>query len=217
MRKTAIAIMTVLAAGAAMPAAAQTVVGAAAGGSRQEAGKSDLPFLGPPFGGTALGLVAFVDRRFATNITIGGEASLAGAISGDQSQRASPSTLAFTSHHRDSVFSGVFKIGTPLDRRIHLAVAVGGGFAYRRTAREGTTAPLVPPSARTDYNAVVSNLVPAYSVGGDVDVRVTDRVRVLALVRWHRLRDDDLQDDGVVKRGVSSSIFRAGAGASWRF
>src|SRR5689334_22631091 len=44
----------------AQAARAQTV-GVAAGASRQEAGAADLPYLGPPFGGTAPGLIGFVD------------------------------------------------------------------------------------------------------------------------------------------------------------
>lgn len=213
--------VTVLAAALAMviahDAVAQTTVGVAVGGSRQEAGASDIPYLGPPFGGTAVGIVGLIDRHLAGNTTVGGEVSAAGAISGDQSQRTASATNTFTSRHRDTLFSGVFKIGTPLDGRIHAAFAVGGGLAYRRTARDGTTAPLVPPSVRSSYSAVVSDFVPALSLGGDVDVRVTARLRILALARWHRLRDDDLDANGVVKRGVSSTIFRAGAGAAWRF
>jgi hypothetical protein len=201
----------------AQQARGQTAVGVAAGASRQEPGANDLPYLGPPFGGTAAALIGMVDHRIGSVITIGGEASLAGAISGDQSQRASPSTRAFTSSHRDSVFSGVFKIGTPLERRLHGAFALGGGLGYRRTAREGTTAPLVPPSTRSPYSEVISDLVFAYSLGGDVDVRISERIRILVVARWHLLHDDDLQDDGVVKRGVSSTVFRAGAGISWRF
>lgn len=213
MRMAAIA----LAALAAVPpraARAQTVVGVAAGASRQEAGVNDLPSLGPPFGGTSFALVGLIDFRLGANATLGGEASLASATSGDQSQRAASATNAFTSRHRDSVFSGVFKLGTPLDRRIHAAFAVGGGLAYRRTAREGTTAPALPPSTRSPYSAVISDFVLAYSLGGDVDVRLTNRVRILAIVRWHRLHDDDLDEDGAVKRGVSSQVFRAGAGVT---
>ena len=57
----------------------------------------------------------------------------------------------------------------------------------------------------------------AYSLGGDIGVRLTDRVGVIAIGRWHRLRDDDLANDGVVKRGISSTIVRFGAGATFRF
>jgi hypothetical protein len=201
----------------AQEARGQTTVGVAVGASHQEPGANDLPYLGPPFGGTSAALIGMVDHRIASAVAISGEASLASAISGDQSQRASPSTRAFTSRHSDSVFSGVVKVGTPIDRRVHGAFALGGGLAYRRTARDGTTAPLLPPSSRSPYNEVISDFVFAYSLGGDVDVRVSERIRILAVARWHHLHDDDLQDDGVVKRGVSSSVFRAGAGMSWRF
>jgi hypothetical protein len=210
----AVAALALVAAG---NASAQTSVGVAVGASRQEAGASDIPYLGPPFGGTSTAFVALVDRPLGANATIGGEASFATAITGEQSQRAASSTNAFTSRHSDSIFSGTFKVGTPRRRRVHAAFVVGGGIAYRRTAREGTTAPLLPPSTRAPYSAVIANYVLAASVGGDIDVRMTDRVGVVALARWHRLRDDDLEPGGVVKRGVSSAVFRAGAGVRWRF
>ena len=200
-----------------LDAHAQTTIGVAAGASRQEAGASDLPSLGPPFGGTSAAVIGLVDLRLSNRTTWGAEVSVPGALSGDQSQRSAPNTYAFTSRHRDTVFSGVFKIGTPIDRRIHAAAAVGGGFAYRRTAREGTSAPLLPPSTRSDYSAVVSDYVLAWEFGGDVDVRVTERLRILAIARWHRLRDDDRDGSGGVVRGISSQMFRAGGGAAWRF
>lgn len=202
---------------AACDARAQLTVGMAAGGSRQEAGASDLPALGPPFGGTTVAFVGLVDVPLSRRISFGGEASVAAAISGDQSQRTSTTTSVFTSRHRDSVFSGIFKLGTPIDGRIHAAVAGGGGLALRRTAREGTSAPLFPPSARSPFSDVATDLVLAYSLGGDVDVRITERLRVLALARWHWLRDDDTTDQGVTERGVSSRIVRIGVGAAWRF
>src|SRR5436305_1306671 len=140
MRIAAIALMLTIACAA--ETRGQTTVSVAAGASKQDPGANDLPRLGPPFGGTTFALLAAVDRRFLTPyMTIGGEASLAGALAGDQSQRTTTATNAFTSRHRDSVFSGVIKIGLSGDRRIHAAAAAGAGLGYRRTSREGTTAP----------------------------------------------------------------------------
>jgi hypothetical protein len=198
-------------------AQAQTWAVAAVGSSTQGAGASDIPYLGPPFSGTSVSLVGGADFAIARSMTVGGEASLATAISGDQSQRTGTATNAFTSRHRDSVFSAVLKIGTPADARLHAAFVVGGGGAYRRTTREGTTASIFPPAARSPFSDVVSNVVFAYSLGGDVDVRLARRVRILVLARWHRLRDDDLLPDGVVRRGVASTVFRAGVGAKLAF
>src|SRR5262249_60894179 len=130
----------------------QTTVGVAVGASRQDPGANDIPYLGPPFGGTSAALIGMFDHQLGSHIAVGGEASLAAAISGDQSQRTNSATYAFTSHHRDSVFSGVFKIGTPIDRRLHGALALGAGLGYRRTSREGTMAPLIPPSAGVPYD-----------------------------------------------------------------
>jgi hypothetical protein len=161
---------------------AQLNVGGVAGASHQEAGASDLPYLGPPFGGTSASLIGFVDVPLARRVTWGGEGSLAAAISGDQSQRAAPNTRAFTSRHRDSVFSGTLKLGTMIGPA-HAAIVAGAGTAYRRTSRAGTTASIFPPTQRQPYSDAVSDFAFAYTLGGDVDVRLTHRLRVLALVR----------------------------------
>jgi len=198
-------------------ASAQRIIGGAVGASSQGAGASDIPYLGPPFGGDATSAFGLIDFPFGGHVTIGGEASLAGAISGDQAQRTGTASNQFESRHRDSVFSGVVKFGVPVFPRVRAAAAGGFGAAWRRTARSGTTASIFPPSSRQPFNDTLSDFVPAYSFGGDVQVRLTDRLSALAIARWHRLRDDDLQSDGVVKRGVSSNIARYGIGATFRF
>jgi len=200
----------------AVDAAAQTTAGVAVGISNQAAGTSSLPSLGPGFGGTAAGIIADLDRPFRRHFTIGVEASTAGAISGEQSQRTSTATSAFTSHHRDSVFSGTFKLHVPVVGPVRAAAGIGGGLAWRRTARTGTTSPLLPPVVRTDFSDTVSSLVAAYTLGADVTVRLTDRVGAIVYGRRHRLRDDDATSAGV-KRGVGPTVYRIGVGAQWRF
>jgi len=197
-------------------AAAQMAAGVAVGVSTQAAGISNLPSLGPGFGGTAAGFIADLDRPFLHRFTIGVEGSTAGAITGVQSQRTSVSTSAFTSHHRDSVFSGTFKLHLPIVGPVRAAAGIGGGLAWRRTARDGTTSPLLPPVARTEFTDTVSNFVAAYTLGVDVTVRLTDRLGAIAYGRRHRLRDDDATAAGV-KRGVGPTIYRVGVGAEWRF
>jgi hypothetical protein len=49
-------------------------------------------------------------------------------------------------------------------------------------------------------------MVPAYTAGADVTFRVARRFSAVALARWHQLVDDGRTPDGVVKRGVSSTI-----------
>ena len=196
---------------------AQVTAGVAVGVSTQAAGDSDLPSLGLPYGGSAVATLGLIDFAIARHVTVGGEASLAGSISGEQSQRASGATRAFVSRHRDSVFSGVLKVGTPVDARVRAAGVVGAGPAYRRTARTGTTGSIFPPSSRMPFSETVSDIVFAYAIGGDVEVRVARRVGILTVARWYRLKDNDRQPDGVVKRGVSSTIVRYGLGAKVRF
>jgi len=196
---------------------AQTVVGGAVGTSKQAEGASDFPFLNPPIGGTTVSAIGLIDFRFKGNTTVGVEASSSSAIVGEQTQRTGSASNAFESRHRDSVFSGTFKYGRPFGSRVRAAAVAGGGLAWRRTARSGTTQSVFPPASHQPFSDTLSDFVLAYSLGGDVEVRVTDRVGVMAIGRWHRLRDDDLASDGVVKRGVSSTIVRFGAGATFRF
>jgi hypothetical protein len=201
---------------AARGADAQTV-GGAVGVSTQAAGASDLPYLGRGFGGTALAALAAVDRDVRRHLTIGGEVSTAAAITGDQSQRTSAATNAFESRHRDTVFSATAKFPVPIGGRLRVAAAGGAGGAWRRTSREGTTASLFPPASRSPFSETLSTFVFAYTFGADVTVRLTGRLSILALGRVHKLRDDDRLDDGVVRRGVSSTVYRAGVGGQWRF
>jgi len=201
---------------AAADAAAQITVGVAVGASTQAAGASSLPALGPGFGGTAVGIVAGADKPFRSHFALGLEGSTAGAISGDQSQRTSATTSAFTSRHRDTVFSGMLKLRLPVAGRVRAAAGIGAGGAWRRTAREGTTSALLPPAARAEFSDTVSNIVFAYTLGVDVTVRITDRLSAIAVGRRHRLRDDDTEGTAV-KRGVASTIDRFGVGAAWRF
>jgi hypothetical protein len=202
---------------AALGADAQTVVGGAVGVSNQAAGASDLPYLGRGFGGTAFAAVATIDRDVRRHLSIGGEVSTAAAIAGDQSQRTAGATNAFESRHRDTVFSATAKVFAPIGNRLRVAAAGGAGTAWRRTSREGTTASLFPPASRSPFSETLSNFVFAYTVGADVTFRLAGRVSILALGRIHKLRDDDLQDDGVVRRGVSSTVYRAAVGAQWHF
>jgi len=202
---------------AALGADAQTVVGGAVGVSNQAAGASDLPYLGRGFGGTAFAAVATIDRDVRRHLSIGGEVSTAAAIAGDQSQRTAGATNAFESRHRDTVFSATAKVFAPIGNRLRVAAAGGAGTAWRRTSREGTTASLFPPASRSPFSETLSNFVFAYTVGADVTFRLAGRVSILALGRIHKLRDDDLQDDGVVRRGVSSMVYRAAVGAQWHF
>jgi hypothetical protein len=202
---------------AAAAAGAQTRVGGAVGVSSQAAGDSDLPSLGRGFGGTAIGAVATLDRDWKHHLTIGGELSSAGAISGDQSQRTSTTSNAFVSRHRDTVFGATLKFGGAIGGHLRAAAVGGAGAAYRRTAREGTTASIFPPASRSPFSETVTNIVFAYTIGADLTFALTPRLAVFAVGRRYQLHDDDRLADGVVARGVSSTIYRAGVGALWRF
>jgi len=197
--------------------ASAQAVGGVVGVSNQAAGESDLPYLGRGFGGTAIAVIATIDRDLKRHLSIGAEVSTAGPISGDQSQRTSSATNAFVSHHRDTVISATAKFFVPIGGRLRVAAAGGGGGAYRRTSREGTTASLFPPASRSPFSETVSNFVLSFTVGADVSFKLAERLSVLAVYRHHQMRDDDRDDAGVVRRGVSSKVDRAALGAQWHF
>lgn len=118
-------------------------------------GASDLPYLGPPFGGTSTAVLGMVDVAIASHVTVGGEMSLASAITGMQSQRASGGTNAFVSDHRDSVFSGTLKVGMPLSAPIRAAFVIGGGLAHVErhgsalSVQTGLRSPSIPSVSRS--------------------------------------------------------------------
>jgi hypothetical protein len=114
------------------------------------------------------------------------------------------------------VFSAMLKRGLSFGR-LSVTGAAGGGGAYRRTSREGTTASIQPPSSRQAFSETVSNFVLEYTLGADVSMRITPRISALAIARRHQLRDDDRESNGAARRGVSSTVYRAGVGVQWRF
>jgi len=217
MRRLRLVVFATLVIVVAVRGADAQTVGGAVGVSNQAAGDSDLPYLGRGFGGTSLAVIAGIDRDVRRHLTIGAEVSTATAITGDQSQRTSGATNAFESRHRDTVISGTAKFFVPVGDRLRVAAVGGAGGAYRRTSREGTTASLFPPASRSPFSETLSNFVFAYTFGADITFRITERLSILALGRIHKLRDDDRLDDGVVRRGVSSTVYRAGAGGQWHF
>ncbi len=196
---------------------AQTFVHIAAGASTQSEGANDQPYLGPPFGGTSGALIAGVDRAAARNVAFGGEVSFAAAISGTQTQRASGGANAFVSEHRDTILGATMKIGSPLGAPAHLALVLGGGAAQRHTARTGTFNPGFGLRVSAPFSETLNDWVPAITIGADLAVSLARRVALFGAARVHALKDDDRLPDGVVKRGVSSTIVRLGGGVQLKF
>ena len=192
-------------------------VGAAAGASFQKEGKSDSPYLGPGFGGTAPALVIFVDASVTPRLMVGGELTWAGDITGEQSQRVPGGSNIFVSDHHDSVISGTVKFNSPRDATVHAAIVSGAGLARRHTHRAGHFFSHSPPFEGPAFEETLTSYVPAFTGGVDTTVRLGDRAGVVIAGRLHYLLDDDRQDDGVVERGVSNFIFRVGAGLYVRF
>jgi len=200
--------------GAANP---QITVGAGIGQSTQEAGDSDQPYLGPGFGGTSVASVVFVDAAITSTISLGGEVSLAGDITGTQYERGTGGGYTLLSQHHDTVFSGVVKLRTPPPNRFQVAAGAGLGLARRETNRTGTFVSDTPPFVSTPVVESLSDSVLAFTGGLEAIIPIGHRLGILALVRAHYLVDNDRSRDGLVHRGVSSQIFRYGIGAQVRF
>jgi hypothetical protein len=196
---------------------AQPLVGVTVGVSEQGAGDSDIPYLGPPFAGTSLSSVFMLDVPVGRTVSIGGEASLAASIRGEQSQRLSGGTADFLSRHHDTILSADLKAGMPFTGRVRAAAVGGLGLAWRQTSRSGTVRQEFGSRATVPFNEKVTTVVPAVLGGADVAVRVAQKVAILAGGRLHYLFDDDRTEDGVVRRGVSSLVVRVGAGVQIGF
>jgi hypothetical protein len=151
-------------------------------------------------------------------VSIGGEAAFAAPISGEQSARVAGGSAQFVSDHRDSIVSANVKVGTPFAGRVRGAAVGGFGVARRHTSRAGIVAPSFSTTPRVSpYSETLITWVPAVTGGGDVAVHVAEKVAILATGRVHWLSDDDRQESGVVRRGVSSMVFRIGAGVQIGF
>jgi hypothetical protein len=155
-----------------------------------------------------------------SHVNIGGEVSLAGDVSGIQSERVSGGNNHLVSDHHDSILAAVVKIGSPATERVRAAGAIGGGIAHRHTERRGTfqsTVATTPPPTESPVQEMLTDNVWALTTGLDVAVGLSDHLSFIAAGRLYLLKDDDLQPDGVVQRGVSSTIFRFGGGLQVRF
>ena len=192
-------------------------LGATLGLSSQPKGDSDLPYLGPGFGGSTVGGMLFVDAHARDRISVGGEVSLGSEVKGDQQQRASGGTNILKSRHHDTIFSGVVKFTTPNAGPARVSAVVGAGLAWRHTVRSGSFRPDVPPFNTTPAEQTLSNAVFTTTLGVDGEIAVSRRSALVWTGRFHMLNDADRDPSGVVRRGVSSTVFRFGGGGRLTF
>ena len=191
--------------------------GVTGGLSSQRNGDSDLPYIGPGLGGTALGGAICVDAEVMGRVSLGGEVSAGTNVTSHQQQRASGGNNSLNSRHHDTIFSGVLKFTVFDAPRAHVAAAFGVGAGWRHTNRHGTFRSDLPPFSTTAVEQTLSNVVLATTIGFDGALVVSPRTALLWTGRFHVLIDDDRQASGVVRRGVGSTIFRFGGGARLRF
>jgi hypothetical protein len=205
--------------GEAMIRAAEPAVAVAAtlGLSTQTKGDSDLPYLGPPFGGTSLGGLVFVDVDVNSRLSVGGEISLGSELKGNQQQRASGGTNILRSRHHDSIFSGTVKVTTTNAGPVHVAAVAGVGLGWRHTIREGSFRSDLPPFSTTPVEQTLSDAVFTTTFGFDGVLAFSPRTALVWTGRFHLFSDDDRDPSGVVRRGVSSRVFRFGGGGRFRF
>jgi len=195
----------------------QTAIGVTVGLSSQNPGDSDRPYLGPGFGGSAVGAIAFADRVTSRRTDVGGEASVSGDIEARQQQRTSTGANDFRTRHRDAVFSAILKYRLVGIERAYVNGAVGGGVAWRHTVRDGTGRANSPPFDVSTVHQTLSNGVFAATLGLDGVVMIGLRTGFVFSGRVHLLADRDREPDGVVRRGVASTLVRVGGGARFAF
>jgi hypothetical protein len=192
-------------------------VAATLGLSSQAKGDSDLPYLGPPFGGTSVGGMLFVDVDVSARLTVGGEVSLGSELKGSQQQRASGGTNLLRSRHHDTILSGTLKVTTINAGPARVAAVAGVGLGWRHTIREGSFRSDRPPFSTTPVEQTLSDAVFTTTFGFDGVLAVSPRTALVWTGRFHLLNDDDREPSGVVLRGVSSRVFRFGGGGQFKF
>jgi hypothetical protein len=196
---------------------AQVTVGGVVGLSTQPTGEGREPYLGPGFGGTSFSTVIFIDGGETPRITLGGEVSLAADISGSQTQRADGGFYGWLSEHHDSIYSAVVKVHSRAPNRVNIAGGGGASLAHRVTTRTGTFNPCCFTPVETPASQELSNVVLGFNAGVDGVVSTGNRIGIVGLFRFYYLLDDDKVPSGPPRRGVSSLIFRYGAGVQVRF
>jgi hypothetical protein len=179
--------------------------------SIQEPGKSDGPYMGPPFGGAAPGMVLGVRIPSSSATQLAVEASLARPIHGKQSGRG---LGTFLSSHTDRIFSAL-AAWTPTTTGSVVPTFLGGAsVVLRHTTRMGTP---IPGSTFVTPSTVLDDTVVGIVGGVDGAVRISSRLSFMPTLRVHYLLDQDRRGDGVVKRGVGPFITRIGGGIGIRF
>jgi hypothetical protein len=211
--------LVVWASGEAIVRAAEPPIAVAAtlGLSSQAKGDSDLPYLGPGFGGTSLGGLVFVDVDVSARLSVGGEVSLGSELKGNQQQRASGGTNILRSRHHDTIFSGAVKVTAMNAGPAHVAAVAGVGLGLRHTIREGSFRSDLPPFSTTPVEQTLSDAVFTTTFGFDGVLAFSPRTALVWTGRFYLLDDDDREPSGVVRRGVSSRVFRFGGGGRFRF
>ena len=198
--------------------AQESALGGTIGLSSRPAGNDDSPYLYPGFGGTGVAGVVCVDVGLTPRLSVGGEISLAAAITASQSQRGPGGSYQLETRHSDTIFLGTLKFTPAASGRTSVAAVAGAGVARRHTERSGPLigfTPGLPPITSKDEE--LTDGVLTFGGGADVAVAVGERVDVLVLGRVYVLATNDRAPDGTVARGVSNFIVRFGAGARIRF
>jgi hypothetical protein len=161
--------------------------------------------------------VALGDKLLGRRISIGGEASLNGNLTGDQAERVPGGVNQLLSRHHDWIFSGVVKAQSSPTSKFHIAAGGGVGIAHRRTERAGMFVRDFSPVAESPVKEILVDNVVALTGAVDLSFALNRHTGIAGLVRIYRMVDDDRLPDGVVKRGVSSVIVRYGAGGQFQF
>jgi hypothetical protein len=216
---TAAALMSVVATTAYAQNSRQDTfyVGGLALASIQPEGSVDGRVLSVPLGGTVAGVSGFVGVRVGQWVSLEGEVSLGGTISGPQSQpHAFPDEgWTFTTSHRDLIMTGQVRIHPArLAGHVSMEPLIGFGFAHGDTQHtnqirfDGLNRPHVEPDVTLNGNWA------AVVVGADAALPIAPHVAIVPAARLYALINRDTEPPQL---GIGSVIVRVGAGIQITF
>lgn len=161
--------------------------------------------IGPPFGGSAPGVVVGLQVPVGSGRRATFEVGLERSIQGDQFTRSAQ----LLTTHRDTTFSGLYAWTKDETARVTPTILGGLTLALRHTEKDAVRIPN-PSFQPTSTRATVDDQVLGLTGGMDLPLRLSTRLFVTPTLRFHWLWDGDRWAQGTVKRGIGPFVTRVG-------
>jgi hypothetical protein len=186
--------------------------------SIQPEGSVDDHYLSGPLGGTVASVSGFAGVRVGQWVSVEGEVSAGGALSGPQSRPyAFPDLgVTFTTSHRDLITTGQVRIHPArLHEHVSVEPLVGFGIAHGETHHTNTIllSGFSGPHPEPDSTLSQSNWS-AFVLGLDVQLPISRHVVIVPAARAYFLIGRETDPPSL---GMGSAIYRIGAGVQLMF